>query len=94
MISIEFYVLIYCERIENLFPHDISCRKFLFFGAANTKTNCHYDWSHNFSYIVEGKKHVTILPPLSEKYMDNISEKDRKAMSLGDCFYFEDPEGI
>ena len=26
--------------------------------------------------------------------MQNITEKDRAAMSKGDCFYFDDPEGI
>ena len=80
--------------IEQLFPASVipsmHIRKFLFFGAPETKTNCHYDWSHNFSYVVEGIKHVTLLPPSSE-FMMNLSQDERKKMAAGSCYFFEDP---
>ena len=85
-------------QIEQLFPQDklkgIRMRKFLFLGAASTKTNNHYDWSHNFVYCVQGIKHVTLLPPKSEAHMTNITEELRAQLGRGDCFFVPEPEAF
>jgi hypothetical protein len=65
-------------------------QKFLFFGAATTKTNNHYDWTDNFVYCVKGIKHVSLMPPGSEKQMSNIDEELRSKLGRGDCFFVDD----
>ena len=80
-------------EVELLFPDkkiEQTVRKFLFFGAASTKTNNHYDWSDNFVMCIQGIKHVCLQPPHSEQTM-NISESSREKLAHGDCFFVPEP---
>jgi len=81
--------------IKSLFPapDEYSFSTFLFCGVPSTKTNCHYDWTHNFAGMIHGTKHVTLLPPKSEQYM-NVSDDLRARMSVGNCDYFDDPDDL
>lgn len=81
--------------ITSLFPDAdaYNFSSFLFCGVPGTKTNCHYDWTHNFSGMVRGTKHVTLLPPKSEQHM-TVTDDMRERMSIGNCDYFEDPADL
>lgn len=81
--------------IKSLFPDpsSFSFSSFLFCGVPSVKTNCHYDWSHNFVGMIRGTKHVTLLPPKAEQHM-NVSDDLRERMSVGKCDYFEDPADL
>ena len=81
--------------ITSLFPdpsqHSVS--SFLFCGVPATKTNCHYDWTHNFVGMIRGTKHVTLLPPGAEQFMA-VDDDLRARMAAGNCDYFEDPADL
>jgi Cupin-like domain len=81
--------------IKSLFPDpaSFSFSSFLFCGVPATKTNCHYDWSHNFVGMIRGVKHVTLLPPKSEQHMA-VSDDLRERMAIGNCDFFEDPADL
>lgn len=81
--------------IGSLFPGPgaVKLVSYLFCGVPTTKTNCHYDWSHNFVGIVRGQKHVTLLPPGSERFM-NLPAEVRQKMAQGNCDFFADPVGL
>lgn len=81
--------------IQSLFPEPerFSFSSFLFCGVPLTKTNCHYDWTHNFVGMIRGTKHVTLLPPKSEQHMV-VSDDLRERMSIGNCDYFDDPPDL
>lgn len=64
--------------------------KFLFIGAAGTKTNNHFDLSDNFAFVAHGIKHVTLMPPGSESQMSNLDEDFRSKLGRGDCFFMDD----
>lgn len=78
--------------IRSLFPDAsrYSLSSFLFCGVPGTKTNCHYDWTHNFVGMLHGVKHVTLLPPRAEQHM-RVPEELRARMAVGNCDYFDDP---
>jgi len=85
--------------LEKLFPASEyakleQVRKFLFVGAPSTKTNNHYDWSHNFVYCVRGIKHVSLQPPGSEQSMSGISEDLIGQLNKGDCFFVAEPDNF
>ena len=81
-------------QVDSLFSlprrDQLDFRKFLFVGAAGTKTNNHFDWSDNFVVCIQGIKHVALMPPASETQMSNISEELRASLGSGDCFYVDD----
>lgn len=79
-------------KIESLFPTPARVQfvSYLFCGVPSTKTNCHYDWSHNFVGVVHGQKHVALLPPSAEAHM-TVPGDLRAKMAKGDCDFFEDP---
>jgi hypothetical protein len=81
--------------IKSLFPDPDSFNfsSFLFCGVPKTKTNCHYDWTHNFVGMLRGTKHVTLLPPKSEQHM-HVTDDLRERMSIGNCDYFHDPDDL
>jgi Cupin-like domain len=81
--------------IKSLFPEPdaYSFSSFLFCGVPSTKTNCHYDWTHNFVGMIRGVKHVTLLPPKAEQHMA-VSDDLRERMAAGKCDYFEDPADL
>jgi len=83
-------------EVESLFPKSIredkTFTKYLFLGAASTKTNNHYDWTHNLVVCVKGVKHVCLLPPKSEKRMINITEDTRNLLANGSCYFISEPE--
>lgn len=81
--------------IRSLFPQPERFRfsSFLFCGVPSTKTNCHYDWTHNFVGVIRGAKHVTLLPPGAERHM-NVSDDLRARMAVGNCDYFDDPTDL
>jgi hypothetical protein len=78
--------------IRSLFPDPgrFNFSSFLFCGVPSTKTNCHHDWTHNFVGVIRGTKHVTLLPPRSEQYM-NVSCGMKRLMATGHCEFFDDP---
>ncbi|HEU4405646.1 MAG TPA: cupin-like domain-containing protein [Polyangiaceae bacterium] len=82
-------------EIASLFPEPEAFRfsTFLFCGVPSTKTNCHYDWTHNFVGVVRGRKHVTLLPPGAERHMA-VSDEQRGMLAKGDCDFFADPPGL
>ena len=43
--------------------------------------------------MIRGTKHVTLLPPKSEQYM-NVTDDLRARMSVGNCDYFDDPDDL
>ena len=81
--------------IASLFParDDLRFLSYLFCGVPATKTNCHFDWSHNFVGVVRGQKHVTLLPPGAEQFM-TLDDETRKVMGRGNCEHFADPPSL
>lgn len=81
-------------QVDSLFSlprrDQLDFQKFLFVGAAGTKTNNHYDWSDNFVVCIHGIKHVALTPAASETQMSAISDELRDKLGRGDCFYFDD----
>jgi hypothetical protein len=84
--------------IESLFPEAVQAKirytKFLFLGAAGTKTNNHYDWTHNFVSVMYGVKHVALMPPNSHEHFQNIDETLRAQLAQGECFFVEEPDNF
>jgi len=82
-------------EIQKLFPNPnhVSFREFIFVGVSNTKTNLHYDDSNNFVAIAVGQKHITLLPPHSEKDL-NLPDEAKQKLADFEAHFFPDPDDL
>jgi len=68
---------------------------YLFIGLPGTKTEIHYDGTHNFVSMVKGQKHITLLPPGDHPTIfDGASEEQLQMWQLKTVFPIHDPPNL
>jgi len=80
-----------------MFPLDCGIKgmNYMFVGLPKTKTEIHYDGTHNFVSIIRGQKHITLLPPgKHEKMFEGISEDQSKVWIKKTVLPLEDPPNL
>jgi hypothetical protein len=81
-------------KADCMFPegHQVKMTNFLFVGLPGTKTEIHYDGTHNFVSIVKGQKHIALLPPGDHaKMFEGATEDQMKVWYTKTVFPMADP---
>jgi len=80
-----------------MFPKEFqySTSDYLFIGLPGTKTEIHYDGTHNFVSMVKGQKHITLLPPGDHPRMfDGASTNQLQIWKQKTVFPIVDPPNL